>query len=299
MNDKYINEIYWDSGAHAYYYGSRIQSSAKRRIKFTNQLMEAGDEIISWTSSTNYQAEKLTPALPILQANHQYQLLVGVKTEPSQTVMTRLEFFNVQGDRIKKIEFLGTSRKFVYPVGSFSYRISLINTGAVSLEFSRLQIGSARFSRDAFADIWFQQGGPVKTSMPDLTLYVVQEGVHSRCRYSAGNGRPHTDFAWQVASIAWQFDGDAAAVIQKRLAKEKRGRVHVISTMPETDSLAVQLTHELPNADCLLTNQSGQADLPTYDLGDQPAWRSPETTDPDWLTINEAVRQQWKGGRTE
>ena len=38
MSDKFINQVYWDSGAQAYYTGSQISSSPKQRIHFANRL---------------------------------------------------------------------------------------------------------------------------------------------------------------------------------------------------------------------------------------------------------------------
>lgn len=58
MSDKFINQVYWDSGAQAYYTGSQISSSPKQRIHFANRLMEPSASIIKWESTTSYQAEQ-------------------------------------------------------------------------------------------------------------------------------------------------------------------------------------------------------------------------------------------------
>lgn len=291
MNDKFINQVYWDSGAQAYYTGSQITSTAKQRISFVNRLMEPGASIISWESAVAYQAEKLVPALPILQVNHQYRLKVGMTMNLEQTVLTRLEFFNLQGEQIKKLEFYGTDHQFVYPVGAFSYRISLVNSGAVEMQFSRLQIADAQTAPAAFADIWLQDAHLPAATGQDRFLLLVQEGKQSRARYTI----PALDqLPYQVISVAWQFDGDLEEELGQRLAKFTGKRLHLISTTPATDEAVASFCALHPSVAGMVTDRFNNPDLAQYQWTADASWYSPEVVEPDWLTISRAIKHQWK-----
>lgn len=291
MNDKFINQVYWDSGAQAYYTGSQIKATAKQRISFVNRLMEPGASIISWESAVAYQAEKLVPALPILQVNHQYRLKVGMTTNPEQAVLIRLEFFNLQGERIKKMEFYSTDHQFVYPVGAYSYKISLVNSGAVALHFSRLQIADAQTAPAAFADIWLQDAHLPSATGPDRFLLLVQEGKQSRARYTI----PALDqLPYQVVSVAWQFDGDLVEELGQRLAKLTGKKLHLISTTPATDKAVASFCVLHPNVAGLVTDRFNDSDLAQYQWIADASWYSPEILEPDWLAIGRAIKHQWK-----
>ena len=220
MSDKFINQVYWDSGAQAYYTGSQISSSPKQRIHFANRLMEPSARIIKWESTTSYQAAKMVPALPILQANHRYRLVVGLTTEPEQAVLLRLEFYN-------------GNHQFVYPVGAFSYTLSLINAGATALDFSRLQIADEQTPPAAFDDLWLQEPRPGAGDDQALFVLLVQDGKHSRTsRPELGPAFEHVSY--QVVNIAWQYDGDLVEELSPLLTRQTK-RLQLVSTMPATD----------------------------------------------------------------
>lgn len=295
MSDKFINQVYWDSGAEAYYTGSQISSSARQRIHFVNRLMEASASIIEWESATSYQAAKTVPALPILQVNHQYRLVVGLKTDPAQTVLIRLDFFNLQGDRIKRLEFYNPNHQFVYPVGAYSYKISLINAGVTELDFSRLQIADAQTPAAAFADLW-PQGLHRSAAMPhDRFCFLVRDGKQSRSR-DTGLAAQFGQFSYQVVNVAWQFTGDLVAELGTHFAELNGEKLHLVSTTPATDQTVAQFCALHPKVDGMVTDQCSDPDLAHYEWTGNTSWYSPELVEPDWLTISRAVKQQWKEG---
>lgn len=291
MNDKYISEVYWESSANAYYQGSQISSSQKRYIIFRNSLMEPGVTIIKWNSTNYYQAEKQVPPLPLLQANHRYQLVTKATSNPALTLLTRIEFFNIQGDQIKKYEFSGQRRQFVYPVGAFSYRISLVNMGVESLKFDRLMIASNHFPEESFDDVWFQPALWV-SQKPELTMLLVQEGIHSRVEYD----RPLPgQVNQQVVSFAWQNNGNLVSEFNQKLLGNQQYKIHLVSTNPSLDEVVMDVCAKHPNIDGLVTDQTDQNDLPSYHLHPVVDWASPELNDPDWTVIGKAVNNYLKG----
>lgn len=294
MSDKFINQVYWDSGAQAYYTGSQISSSPKQRIHFANRLMEPSASIIKWESTTSYQAAKMVPALPILQANHRYRLVVGLTTEPEQAVLLRLEFFNLQGERIKKLEFYNGNHQFVYPVGAFSYTLSLINAGAITLEFSRLQIADVQTPPAAFDDLWLQEPCPRAGDDQELFVLLVQDGKHSRTS-CPDLGPAFERIPYQVVNIAWQYDGDLVEELSPLLTRQTK-HLHLVSTTPATDQAVAKLCALHPAAKGLVTDQFNDPDLAHYQWTSNADWYSPEVSEPDWLTIGRAIQQQRKEG---
>ncbi len=294
MSDKFINQVYWDSGAQAYYTGSQISSSPKQRIHFANRLMEPSARIIKWESTTSYQAAKMVPALPILQANHRYRLVVGLTTEPEQAVLLRLEFFNLQGERIKKLEFYNGNHQFVYPVGAFSYTLSLINAGAITLEFSRLQIADVQTPPAAFDDLWLQEPCPRAGDDQELFVLLVQDGKHSRTS-CPDLGPAFERVPYQVVNIAWQYDGDLVEELSPLLTRQTK-HLHLVSTTPATDQAVAKLCALHPAAKGLVTDQFNDPDLAHYQWTSNADWYSPEVSEPDWLTIGRAIQQQRKEG---
>lgn len=295
MSDKFINQVYWDSGAAAYYTGSQISSTARQRVHFVNRLMEASASVIEWESATSYQAAKTVPTLPILQVNHQYRLVVGLKAEPAQTVLIRLDFFNLQGDRIKRLEFYNSDHQFVYPVGAYSYKISLINAGATGLDFSRLQIADAQTPAAAFADLWPQELHRSAAMPHERVCFLVRDGKQSRSR-DTGLAAQLGQCTYQVVNVAWQFDGDLVTELGTRFAKLTDEKLHLVSTTPATDQTVAQFCALHPQVDGLVTDRFSDPDLAHYEWTGNASWYSPELIEPDWLTISWAVKQQWKEG---
>lgn len=296
MSDKFINQVYWDSGTTVYYQGSQISSDAKQRISFVNRLMEPGASIIEWQSAGSYQADRVVPSLPLLQVNHQYRLVVGLKTEPAQTVLIRMEFFSFQGERIKKVEFYGTSRQFVYPVGAFSYKVSLVNAGAAKVTFSRLQIADAQLDPTAFDDVWLQEAHQVTGDEQARFIFLVQDGKHSRV-CNAQLGPELAPLSYQIINIAWQADGDLVATLDQQISLDPAAKVYLVSTTPATDEVVAGLCTRHSRVAGLVTDRLSGSGLNYYRWGDTPAWYSAEVVDPDWLAIGRAIKQQWKEGQ--
>ena len=65
-------KIYWKfDNANTYLYGTTIEQR-NTDVYFSNQRMPSSFVIHSWTSRTNYQADRISPQLPLLKKNHTF-----------------------------------------------------------------------------------------------------------------------------------------------------------------------------------------------------------------------------------
>ena len=78
--------IYWNEySADTYLYGSEIIYHKKDDVEYRNLLMPPGTIIKQWYSKTNFQMQKIEPALPIIDGESEYQITINIDTEESLT----------------------------------------------------------------------------------------------------------------------------------------------------------------------------------------------------------------------
>ena len=77
-------EIYWGEfrGAsfgvlaeNSFLYGSVVIYHSRDHVYFENSMVNSGTMIHEWTSSFNFQGNRLTPTLPLLKRDHRYRLV--------------------------------------------------------------------------------------------------------------------------------------------------------------------------------------------------------------------------------
>ncbi len=79
--------IYWNEySADTYLYGSEVTYHAKDDVEFKNPMMPPGTVIKQWYSKTNYQAQRIEPALPMLTGKVITGSLPILTVRPERTV---------------------------------------------------------------------------------------------------------------------------------------------------------------------------------------------------------------------
>ena len=77
--------IYWNEySADTYLYGSEVTYHAKDDVEFKNPMMPPGTVIKQWYSKTNYQAQRIEPALPMIDGESDYRLIANIDSPPGE-----------------------------------------------------------------------------------------------------------------------------------------------------------------------------------------------------------------------
>ena len=133
--------IYWNEySSDTYLYGSEINFLENHKVEFCNELMPPGTVIKKWYSKTNFQAQKIEPALPMIDGEGEYKIIVDITVDDEESCIGRLVFF----DRFyKEIGYLFLREKeqvFRCPLNTYSYELHLINGGVTRFIFNAVEI---------------------------------------------------------------------------------------------------------------------------------------------------------------
>lgn len=140
MNDSLMNLLFWKDTSSTYLYGSKLNFLADTSVVFQNELMSPGKGIVAWSSSTDYQADRISPQLPLLKEKHMYGIRLKAKSSPEKTVIMRIDFFGQDNSLIEKKYISDAEGEFLYPKGCYKYTVSLINAGCKSIHFKRIEL---------------------------------------------------------------------------------------------------------------------------------------------------------------
>ena len=71
--------IYWNEySSDTYLYGSEIAFHKKDDVEYKNLLMPPGTVIKQWYSKTNFQMQKIEPALPMIDGESAYRIHINI-----------------------------------------------------------------------------------------------------------------------------------------------------------------------------------------------------------------------------
>ena len=85
--------VFWtEYSSDAYLYGSQITFHNKDDVEFVNELMPPGTIIKQWYSKTNFQTQKIEPALPIIDGETEYLITLNIDTEENIKIMRAIDF---------------------------------------------------------------------------------------------------------------------------------------------------------------------------------------------------------------
>lgn len=133
--------IYWDEYCtDTYLYGSEIICHRKDHVEFKNSLMAPGTIIRQWYSKTNYQIKKIEPALPMIDGEGDYEIIVNIDTPPTECCLVRLVFYDKYGEEAGSIAVRDKTAGFRCPLKTYSYCMQLVNGGVRAFHFHSIVI---------------------------------------------------------------------------------------------------------------------------------------------------------------
>lgn len=133
--------VYWNEFASdTYTYGSKITFHGKDDVEYENELMPPGTVIKQWYSRTNFQKNKIEPALPIIDGEGSYQISASIECPEDESYMLRLVFYDRFENEVDSISIWEPNVDFKCPLKTYSYRLQLINGGMTSFRFHSVVI---------------------------------------------------------------------------------------------------------------------------------------------------------------
>ncbi|KXT77131.1 Accessory secretory protein Asp3 [Streptococcus sp. DD10] len=139
LKEKREKRILWGQATDlTFLYGSVVRYLANDHIQFQNDLIPSAQIIKEWKSATSYQAERTTPALPLLRVGQAYHLKISLSTSPVKSVLVEVAFKNRFDEVIDRIATINDSLEFTYPEEAYTYSISLMSAGVTEMDFHSL-----------------------------------------------------------------------------------------------------------------------------------------------------------------
>ena len=133
--------IYWNEhSSETYLYGSEIWYHGKRDIEFKNELMPPGTVIKQWYSKTNYQLQRIEPALPMIDGEGEYRISVGIDCQEGEAWIVRLIFYDKYDAEAGSVTIREGVTDFQCPIKTYSYKMQLINGGMTQFRFHFIEI---------------------------------------------------------------------------------------------------------------------------------------------------------------
>ena len=133
--------IYWNEySSDTYLYGSEISFHKKDDVEFRNLLMPPGTVIKEWYSKTNFQMQKIEPALPMIDGESAYRILINMDVPEHESCLVRLVFYDRYEIEAGSLTIRDTVTDFRCPLKTYSYRMQLINGGITQFHFHSIMI---------------------------------------------------------------------------------------------------------------------------------------------------------------
>lgn len=133
--------IYWNEYvSDTYFYGSEITYHKKDDVEFINHLMSPGTVLKQWYSKTNYQMQKIEPALPMIDGETSYQIIVNIDCMEGERWLMRLVFYDRYEAEAGTVTIRDRVTNFTCPLKTYSYRLQLINGGMTHFHFHSVVI---------------------------------------------------------------------------------------------------------------------------------------------------------------
>lgn len=133
-----VFRIKWPQGAPPSYLHGSYVSFIGNKVVFDNALMSPGFSLMSWTSRTNYQANRIQPSLPLLERGRFYQLDLQAVVKPANSLYVKVTYFDRLGQEIGVDVLKEQSWIFQYPITAFYYTLELLNAGCEYLAFDQI-----------------------------------------------------------------------------------------------------------------------------------------------------------------
>ena len=133
--------IYWNEySADTYLYGSKVRYHKKDDVEFKNHLMPPGTIIKKWYSKTNFQMQHIEPALPMIDGESDYHIIVHIDNQEMQNCLVRLVFYDRYENEAGCLNIRDKVTDFKCPLKTYSYTMQLINGGMTEFHFHSITI---------------------------------------------------------------------------------------------------------------------------------------------------------------
>ena len=133
--------IYWNEySSNTYLYGSEVTFHKKDDVEYHNLLMPPGTVIKEWFSKTNFQIQRIEPALPIIDGESQYKITINIDTPVGENCLARLVFYDRYEVEAGSLTLRDRETVFRCPLKTYSYRLQLINGGVTNFHFHSVVI---------------------------------------------------------------------------------------------------------------------------------------------------------------
>lgn len=134
-------KIYWNEySSDTYLYGSKVIYHKTDDVEFSSELMPSGTVIKQWYSKTNYQSQRIEPALPIIDGEGMYQIEVDIECDEGEAWQVRLVFYDKYDAEAGFVSIRDEITDFQCPLNTYSYRMQLINGGMTHFHFHSIVI---------------------------------------------------------------------------------------------------------------------------------------------------------------
>lgn len=149
MMFKWNKEIYWgefkggssgDSRQNTFLYGSIVLYHSRDHVYLENTMVNSGTMIHEWTSSFNFQGNRLTPTLPLLKKGHSYRLTSQMTVQPQNGLYFRLIFMDRYDRQVGQVIEKNFDFTFTYPEDAYHYKVQLLSAGFQSVDFHSFSI---------------------------------------------------------------------------------------------------------------------------------------------------------------
>lgn len=138
MGEKWV--IRWaEYASDTYFYGSEI-TYEEDRVIYHNNIVPPATIIKKWYSKVRYQAQRIEPALPLIDGESSYQVVTHIECPEHQNFLLKLVYYdrygNVAGEDILRDQI----SIFRCPLKTYSYEMQLINAGFTDMIFKSITI---------------------------------------------------------------------------------------------------------------------------------------------------------------
>lgn len=133
--------IYWNEySSNTYLYGSEVSYHARDDVEYANLLMPPGTVIKQWYSKTNYQMQRIEPALPMIDGESRYRITVHINCPENETWLMQLIFCDKYDAVAGRVAIRDEVSYFRCPLRTYSYRMELVNGGMTRFHFHYVEI---------------------------------------------------------------------------------------------------------------------------------------------------------------
>ena len=138
------HRIFWNRyQGQTYLYGTILDFAKDRSVTVRVPLMPSGKVLYTWYSVRDFQRDREEPALPLLTEGRRYRITAYLESEPDDSVLLRIRFFNRQDTETGVFLPDGLSDLFTVPRGAFSYALELVKKGCETVRFHYVEIAEA------------------------------------------------------------------------------------------------------------------------------------------------------------